>query len=201
VDSKEELTDEAKKRLIALESNSYLGSGAALAYQDLEIRGGGNIVGEAQSGHIKNIGYGLYLRMLEDAINALSGKNYEKEKEVELKLAVSAFISSEYITEDRLRLEAYRRLSRVGEVSEIYEIEEELNDRFGKPDLPTRQFLLFIEIKALSIKAGVSAISNYGQSITVNYENGKKEYLTSPSKDDDDVLATILKFLRMKKYE
>ncbi|HRF57228.1 MAG TPA: hypothetical protein PLV58_07510, partial [Campylobacterales bacterium] len=71
--------------------------------------------------------------------------------------------------------------------------------RFGKPDLPTKQFLLFIEIKALSIKAGVSAISNYGQSITVSYENGKKEYLTSPSKDDDDVLATILKFLRAKK--
>ena len=78
VESKDELTDEAKKRLIALESNSYLGSGAALAYQDLEIRGGGNIVGEAQSGHIKNIGYGLYLRMLEDAINELSGQSFEK---------------------------------------------------------------------------------------------------------------------------
>lgn len=199
VESKDELTDEAKKRLIALESNSYLGSGAALAYQDLEIRGGGNIVGEAQSGHIKNIGYGLYLRMLEDAINELSGKSFEKEKEVELKLSVSAFISPEFIAEDRLRLEAYRRLSRAVEVSEIYEIEEELNDRFGKPDLPTKQFLLLIEIKALALKAGVSAISNYAQNITINYEDGKKEYLTAPSKDDDDVLDSVLKFLRAKK--
>jgi transcription-repair coupling factor (superfamily II helicase) len=199
VESKEELTDEAKKRLIALESNSYLGSGAALAYQDLEIRGGGNIVGEAQSGHIKNIGYGLYLRMLEDAINELSGKSFEKEKEVELKLTVSAFISPEFIMEDRLRLEAYRRLSRVTEVSEIFEIEEELNDRFGKPDLPTRQFLQLIEIKVLALKTRVSAISNYAQNITVNFEDGKKEYLTSPSKDDDDILLSVLKFLRAKK--
>lgn len=199
VESKDDLTEEAKKRLIALESNSYLGSGAALAYQDLEIRGGGNIVGEAQSGHIKNIGYGLYLRMLEDAINELSGKSFEKEKEVELKLSVSAFISPEFIAEDRLRLEAYRRLSRVHEVAEIYEIEEELNDRFGKPDLPTRQFLQLIEIKVLSIKAGVSAISNYAQNITVNFEDGKKEYIAAPSKDDDDILGTTLKFLRAKK--
>lgn len=199
VESKDELTDEAKKRLIALESNSYLGSGAALAYQDLEIRGGGNIVGEAQSGHIKNIGYGLYLRMLEDAINELSGKSFEKEKEVELKLSISAFLSPDFIAEDRLRLEVYRRLSRVGEVNEIYEIEEELNDRFGKPDLPTKQFLQLIEIKVLALKSGVSAISNYAQNITVNYENDKKEYLTSPSKDDDDILLTVLKALRSKK--
>ncbi len=199
VESKDELTDEAKKRLIALESNSYLGSGAALAYQDLEIRGGGNILGEAQSGHIKNIGYGLYLRMLEDAINELSGKSFEKEKEVELKLSVSAFISPEFIAEDRLRLEVYRRLSRAVEVSEIYEIEEELNDRFGKPDTPTKQFLELIEIKVLALKSGVAAISNYAQNITINYEDGKKEYITAPSKDDDDILLSVLKFLRAKK--
>ena len=68
VTDKERLTDNAKRRLLALESHSDLGSGAVLAFHDLEIRGGGNIIGEAQSGHIKQIGYSLYLRMLEDAI-------------------------------------------------------------------------------------------------------------------------------------
>ncbi len=199
VESKEELTDEAKKRLIALESNSYLGSGAALAYHDLEIRGGGNIVGEAQSGHIKNIGYGLYLRMLEDAINTLTGKSFEKEREIELKLSVSAFISAEYIPEDRVRLEIYRRLSQAKEISEIYEIEEEMNDRFGKPDIYTKQFLQLIEVKVLGLKANVASISSYEQNITVNFEDGKKEYITSPSKDDDDILASALKFLRSNK--
>ncbi len=72
VEDKATLTEEAKKRLIALESNSYLGSGAALAYYDLEIRGGGNIIGAQQSGHIKNIGYSLYLKMLEDTIKRLT---------------------------------------------------------------------------------------------------------------------------------
>lgn len=196
VESKDELTDEAKKRLIALESNSYLGSGAALAYHDLEIRGGGNIVGEAQSGHIKNIGYGLYLRMLEDAINTLTGKSFEKEKEIELKLSVSAFISAEYIAEDRVRLEIYRRLSQAKEISEIYEIEEEMNDRFGKPDIYTKQFLQLIEVKVLGLKANVASISSYEQNITVNFEDGKKEYIASTSKDDDDILDAAMKFLR-----
>ena len=64
VEDKEKLTNDAIKRLVALENNSYLGSGSTLAHQDLEIRGGGNIIGEAQSGHIKQIGYSLYLKML-----------------------------------------------------------------------------------------------------------------------------------------
>ena len=170
-----------------------------MAYHDLEIRGGGNIVGEAQSGHIKNIGYGLYLRMLEDAINTLTGKSFEKEREIELKLSVSAFISAEYIPEDRVRLEIYRRLSQAKEISEIYEIEEEMNDRFGKPDIYTKQFLQLIEVKVLGLKANVASISSYEQNITVNFEDGKKEYITSPSKDDDDILASALKFLRSNK--
>ncbi len=68
VEDREDITPQAKKRLLALESHSNLGSGAVLAFHDLEIRGGGNIIGEAQSGHIRQIGYSLYLRMLEDAI-------------------------------------------------------------------------------------------------------------------------------------
>ncbi len=107
VEDKKKITNDAIKRLVALESNSYLGSGTALAHQDLEIRGGGNIIGEAQSGHIKQIGYGLYLKMLEDALSTLSGETKEKSKTVDIKLAISAYISSDYIHEDRVRLELY----------------------------------------------------------------------------------------------
>jgi len=100
------------------ESNSYLGSGQALAYQDLEIRGGGNIIGEAQSGHIKQIGYSLYLKMLEDALATLSGETEEQKIQVDVKLAISAYISSELISEDRVRLELYRRLSQCEDIKE-----------------------------------------------------------------------------------
>ena len=199
VKDKEVLSESAKKRLIALESNSYLGSGSVLAYHDLEIRGGGNLVGEAQSGHIKNIGYSLYLKMLEDAINSLLGKSPIASKEVDIKLSISAFISDAYIVEDRLRLELYRRLSKCASVHEVLEIEAEMVDRFGKIDVSTKQFLELIEIKILAASKEIVLISNYGQNITVKYHNDQKILLQSRSKDDDDLIATVLKHLRDKK--
>ena len=198
VKSKEELGEAAKKRLIALEANSYLGSGSILAYHDLEIRGGGNLVGEAQSGHIKNIGYALYLRMLEDAINELTGKMPVASKEVDIKLSISAFINEEYIAEERVRLELYRRLSKCASVHEVLEIEEEMMDRFGKLDGITKQFLELIEIKILATLRGIVFISNYHQNITLKDDKEQKILLQSRSRDDDDIIATLLIYLRTK---
>ncbi len=199
VNNKDTLTPDSKKRLLALESNSYLGSGSVLAYHDLEIRGGGNLIGEAQSGHIKNIGYSLYLKMLEDAINELLNKTPVKSREVDIKLSVNAYINSDYISEDRVRLELYRRLSKCESVSEVLDIEEEMTDRFGKIDVVTMQFLQIITIKILATLKNILSISNYGQNITVKFDNDKKELLKSRSKDDDDIIDTVLRFLRGKK--
>jgi transcription-repair coupling factor (superfamily II helicase) len=199
VDDKDHLTEEAKKRLVALESNSFLGSGSMLAYHDLEIRGGGNLVGDAQSGHIKNIGYSLYLRMLEDAIKILTNQSTAVRAKVDIKLTVSAFISDEIVSEDRLRLELYRRLSQCESPSEIYEIEEEVGDRFGKPDTPTKQFFEIMVIKLLCIEKKIKMVSNYNQNITIEYTSGVKETLQSKSKDDDDLIATVLHHLRTAK--
>ena len=196
VEDKKKITNDAIKRLVALESNSYLGSGTALAHQDLEIRGGGNIIGEAQSGHIKQIGYGLYLKMLEDALATLSGEAKEKSDSVDIKLAISAYISSDYIVEDRVRLELYRRLSKCKTRDEVYIIEEEMEDRFGKPDTPTKQFLELIIIKTLSLDKKIKTISSYEMNITFTKENDTKETIKSPSKDDDDIITTTLQYLR-----
>ncbi|WP_417332772.1 transcription-repair coupling factor [Halarcobacter sp.] len=199
VEDKKQITNDAIKRLVALESNSYLGSGTALAHQDLEIRGGGNIIGEAQSGHIKQIGYGLYLKMLEDALASLSGDTKEEAKTVDIKLAISAFISSDYIVEDRVRLELYRRLSKCHSKQEVYEIEEEMEDRFGKPDIPTKQFLELIIIKILALGQGIKTISSYEMNITFTKLDDTKETIKSSSKDDDDIIDATLKFLNKKK--
>lgn len=196
VEDKKQITNDAVKRLVALESNSYLGSGTALAHQDLEIRGGGNIIGEAQSGHIKQIGYGLYLKMLEEALASLSGETKEENKTVDIKLAISAYLSDEYITEDRVRLELYRRLSKCHDKEAVYAIEEEMEDRFGKPDLPTKQFLELIMIKILSLSKKIKTISSYEMNITFVKDDDSKETIKSPSKDDDDIIATTLKYLR-----
>ncbi len=196
VEDKKQITADAIKRLVALESNSYLGSGTALAHQDLEIRGGGNIIGEAQSGHIKQIGYGLYLKMLEDALASLSGETKEEKQTVDIKLAISAYISSDYIAEDRVRLELYRRLSKSTDKQEVFVIEEEMEDRFGKPDTPTRQFIDLIMIKILGLQKGIKTISSYEMNVTFADMKEAKVTIKSPSKDDDDIIATTLKYLR-----
>ncbi|MDO5045075.1 DEAD/DEAH box helicase [Campylobacter sp.] len=196
IEDKNELTPEALKRLVALESNSFLGSGSVLAYHDLEIRGGGNLVGEAQSGHIEAIGYSLYIKMLEEEINKLLNKESFKSKKVDLKLSINAFLNQEFIREDRLRLELYRRLSKCEEVSEVYAVESELEDRFGKIDVYTKQFLSLIIIKILALKTGFKLISNSGQNIVLTNLNDEKTVLKSKSRDDEDIIDEILIHLR-----
>lgn len=198
VEDKETLTPEAIKRLNALEKNSYLGSGASLAHHDLEIRGGGNLLGEAQSGHIKNIGFSLYLRMLEDCIHSLSGQNQLEQDSLDLKLNVSAYLNPELIPSDRLRLELYRRLSLCKDLDSVFKIQAEIEDRFGKIDRMSKQFLDLIVIKILGNLCAIKAISNYGQTISLTYQDGQKETIKAQSKDDDDVLHCILEDLRKR---
>ncbi|WQS37258.1 transcription-repair coupling factor [Helicobacter pylori] len=196
IEDQKSLNEQALKRLLALEKNSYLGSGESIAYHDLEIRGGGNLLGQDQSGHIKNIGYALYTRMLEDAIYELSGGKKRLEKSVEIQLGVSAFLNPELIASDSLRLDLYRRLSLCENVDEVGQIHEEIEDRFGKMDDLSAQFLQIITLKILANQLGIIKLSNFNQNITLTYSDEHKESLKAPSKDDNDILETLLKHLR-----
>ncbi len=196
IEDQKSLNEQALKRLLALEKNSYLGSGESIAYHDLEIRGGGNLLGQDQSGHIKNIGYALYTRMLEDAIYELSGGKKRLEKSVEIQLSVSAFLNPELIGSDSLRLDLYRRLSLCENTDEVGQIHEEIEDRFGKIDDLSAQFLQIITLKILANQLGIIKLSNFNQNITITYSDEKKEILKAPSKDDNDILETLLKHLR-----
>ncbi len=196
IEDQKSLNEQALKRLLALEKNSYLGSGESIAYHDLEIRGGGNLLGQDQSGHIKNIGYALYTRMLEDAIYELSGGKKRLEKSVEIQLSVSAFLNPELIASDSLRLDLYRRLSLCENTDEVGQIHEEIEDRFGKIDDLSTQFLQIITLKILANQLGIIKLSNFNQNITITYSDEKKESLKAPSKDDNDILETLLKHLR-----
>ncbi|GAA7532353.1 transcription-repair coupling factor [Helicobacter pylori] len=196
IEDQKSLNEQSLKRLLALEKNSYLGSGESIAYHDLEIRGGGNLLGQDQSGHIKNIGYALYTRMLEDAIYELSGGKKRLEKSVEIQLSVSAFLNPELIASDSLRLDLYRRLSLCENTDEVGQIHEEIEDRFGKIDDLSAQFLQIITLKILANQLGIIKLSNFNQNITITYSDEKKESLKAPSKDDSDILETLLKHLR-----
>ncbi|GAA7346867.1 transcription-repair coupling factor [Helicobacter pylori] len=196
IEDQKSLNEQALKRLLALEKNSYLGSGESIAHHDLEIRGGGNLLGQDQSGHIKNIGYVLYTRMLEDAIYELSGGKKRLEKSVEIQLSVSAFLNPELIGSDSLRLDLYRRLSLCENTDEVGQIHEEIEDRFGKIDDLSAQFLQIITLKILANQLGIIKLFNFNQNITITYSDEKKESLKAPSKNDNDILETLLKHLR-----
>ncbi|WP_321029346.1 TRCF domain-containing protein, partial [Campylobacter coli] len=151
-----------------------------------------------QSGHIEQIGLSLYLKMLEDELNALTKKESFEEKKIDLKLTINAFLNSELINEDRLRLELYRRLSKCKNIDEVYEIEGEIEDRFGKLDLYTKQFLMLIIIKILAL-GKFKTISNFEQNIQFVKINDEKEFIKARSKDDDDIIEAVLTHLRKDK--
>ena len=156
------------------------------------------MLGIDQSGHIEQIGLSLYLKMLEDELNALTKKESFEEKKIDLKLTINAFLNSELINEDRLRLELYRRLSKCKNIDEVYEIEGEIEDRFGKLDLYTKQFLTLIIIKILAL-GKFKTISNFEQNIQFVKINDEKEFIKARSKDDDDIIEAVLTHLRKDK--
>jgi transcription-repair coupling factor (superfamily II helicase) len=144
----EQLTSEAEQRLRALMDCSELGSGFKLAMNDLQIRGGGSLLGESQSGHIAAVGYDLYLELLQSTVadlksQAAQGKQPETLPEPEIKLPVAAFLPDAYIRETGLRYRLYRRLSAAGMAApeQLADLKDELIDRFGP--LPPEAETLF----------------------------------------------------------
>jgi len=137
--------------------------------------------------------------MLEDAIKELSNTVDTPKAKIDIKLTISAYLSDEIVNEDRLRLDIYRRLAGCENVVEIYEIQEEVIDRFGELDTPTLEFFELMVIKLLALEKNIKSISNYAQNITFTYLNDFKESIKSSSKDDDDIIKATLQYLRHKK--
>jgi transcription-repair coupling factor (superfamily II helicase) len=125
------LTRDAEKRLRALMDFSHLGAGIQLAMHDLKIRGGGNILGFSQSGHISAIGYELYVRMIEQAVSELKGEEWHEEVNPEINVNMPAYLPASYVADADVRLNLYRRLSGLREEEELESMKEEMHDRFG----------------------------------------------------------------------
>jgi len=141
------LTNDAYKRLKVLMDFSQLGSGVNIALNDLRIRGGGNILGISQSGHIKAIGYELYLKLIEQSIAELKGEVWQEEIFPEINSDLPVFIPHNYIEESDVRLDIYRRLSTIKEELELKEMVREIGDRFGPPPKEVLNLISVIKIK------------------------------------------------------
>jgi transcription-repair coupling factor (superfamily II helicase) len=157
------LTEEAYERLRTIGESTELGSGFKIAMRDLEIRGAGNLLGEAQSGHIAAVGYDLYCQMVIEAVAEMKGEPIAQPSEIKLDVPTDAFLPADYVTKEELRLEAYRRLAAVTTESEVADIRAEWEDRYGPLPEPADALLMVGSLRAECHRLGITDMQ-----ITVN---------------------------------
>jgi transcription-repair coupling factor (superfamily II helicase) len=179
--AKGKVTAQAEKRLKVLQSLDTLGAGFQLASHDLDIRGAGNLLGEEQSGHIKEVGYELYQQMLEEAVAQLkSGVEMPDEEQWSPTIAIGTpvMIPEGYIEDLPIRLGLYKRLSTLETDAEIESFGAELTDRFGPAPDEVRQLLDIMAIKALCRRAHVEKVEAGPKGIIVAFRDN---YFANPA--------------------
>ncbi len=167
------LTDIARKRLAAIREFTEFGAGFKLAMRDLELRGAGNILGEAQSGHIESIGYELYCKEIDRAVRQLKGEDVgEARSDISIDLPVTASVPADYIPDESLRLEAYRRIAGILDSDDAIDVIDELTDRYG--DLPGEALTLInvAEMRAHAEYLGVSNINRKEKWVQIKFAGG-----------------------------
>ena len=155
----------AAKRLKAVEEFSDLGAGFQIAMRDLELRGAGNILGQAQSGHIATVGYELYCQLLEHAVRDLRGEPTAPRRDVHVELGLDAYIPRTYMPSDRQRMEVYRRLARCVDEADIVQLSSDLADAYGAVPDEVRTLLDLAEVRARAGALGVTSIIMMGPDI------------------------------------
>jgi len=157
-DPDEELPDATRARLSTLEAFDRLGSGLAISARDLELRGAGDLIGDEQAGHVKQIGTALYQRLLARAVRVAKGEITGPEIEPELNLGLNGAIPEAYVPDATLRINLYARLARLTDPPEVDAFAEEIEDRFGPLPDETAALLQRARLKALARTAGVSRV-------------------------------------------
>jgi transcription-repair coupling factor (superfamily II helicase) len=164
-DGDKPLTETAHDRLTTLATNTDLGAGMQVAMKDLEIRGAGNLLGAEQSGHIAGVGFDLYIRMVGEAVAAFRGEKSTPDKEVRVELPLDAHVPHDYIPSERLRLEAYAKLSGAKDEATIDEVRSELTDRYGNPPAPVEVLLDVARFRLACRVAGIDEVQGQGKMI------------------------------------
>jgi transcription-repair coupling factor (superfamily II helicase) len=159
------LTETAHERLATLAQHSDLGGGMAIAMKDLEIRGAGNLLGGEQSGHIADVGFDLYVRLVGEAVNEFrqDGREVDEMDEIRIELPVDAHLPHDYVPSERLRLEMYKRLAEVRASGDVDLLREEMRDRYGEPPAPVDRLLQVARFRARCRQARVSEVSIQGK--------------------------------------
>ena len=153
------LSEQAYERLKTIGEATELGSGFKIAMRDLEIRGAGNLLGTGQSGHIAAVGYDLYCQMVTEAVSELKGEKVEAEDDFTIELPIKAFIPDTYMETEDQRLEAYRRLAAVTEITAVEDVRAEWLDRYGPiPDVAA-SLLDVARVRATCKRVGITELT------------------------------------------
>ncbi len=179
------LKETAEKRLQAIREFTDLGSGYKIAMRDLEIRGAGNLLGQAQSGHMEAVGYDMYCKMLNDAVMRLKGEIREEEFETALDLDVNAFIPSSYVRNESQKLELYKRISAIETKDEMEDMTDELIDRFGDLPAAVHNLLYIAFLKAMAHTACIIDVKQKGENVSFQ--------MKPDAKADVDRIEDVLK--------
>lgn len=176
------LSEVSEKRLMALRDFTELGSGFKIAMRDLSIRGAGNLLGKQQHGFVNSVGFDLYSQMLREAVARKRGILPAKKTEpVEIALGIDAYIPQSYIKDERQKVEIYKRVNAMSGVDEMWDLDDELMDRYGEPPIETQLLLQVGAIKAAADKIGVTRIKRPSKEQTVEvlfHENLNQKVMT-----------------------
>lgn len=169
------ITGDARRRLRALLDFSDLGSGFRIAMNDLQIRGGGTILGSAQSGHIAAVGYELYLELVQEMVRKLKGEAVEESVEPEIRVAASAFLPDDFIPDTSQRLVAYKRLASATTEEDINELVKEWRDRYGNFPPQAKNLIMLAKIRLLMKELGISRIEETGERFKIGFLKSEKQ--------------------------
>jgi transcription-repair coupling factor (superfamily II helicase) len=164
------ITELAHDRLTTIATNTDLGAGMQVALKDLEIRGAGNLLGGEQSGHIAEVGFDLYMRMVADAVDEFKSGYFEetpKKLDCKVELPINAHIPIEYVEAERLRLDLYRRIADAGNDQVLDEIRAELVDRFGELPAPVSELLAVASLRIFARSLGITEIAIAGKNLRI----------------------------------
>ncbi len=188
------LREEAEKRLQAIREFTELGSGIKIAMRDLEIRGAGNVLGAEQHGHMEAVGYDLYCKLLNQAVQALKGKRTEEEFETVVECDISAYIPASYIRNEYQKLDIYKRISGIENEEEYLDMQDELMDRFG--DIPQSvDNLLFVAL----LKAKAHQV--YVTEVKINCQEVRLSMTPEPWLDTAKIPGYIQQYKGMMKFQ
>ena len=214
------LPEIAEKRLRAIKDFTEFGSGFKIAMRDLEIRGAGSMLGEIQHGHMGEVGYDMYCKLLDEVVKEMRGIQVEQEYEIQIDLNISSFIPDKYIESGSQKIEIYQDIALCKTEKDIENIIDEITDRFGNMPSEVENLLEITRIKQLARKANIIKIMQKGSKIVftlnskkfnmdavpkiveqykdkIKFSSGINPYITYNMKNENDIIKETKQFLQM----